>query len=44
MSLLAIFGVGPTELILILGCVGVFGVIIVGIVVAVAVANRGRPK
>ena len=42
MSLLAIFGIGFTELVLVLGCFGVFGVIIVGIIVAVAAANRGK--
>ena len=42
MSLLAVFGIGMTELVCILGCFGVFGVIIVGIIVAVAAANRGR--
>jgi hypothetical protein len=42
MSLLAIFGIGMTELILLMGCVGVFGVIIVGVIMAIAVANRGK--
>ena len=42
MSLLAVFGLGITELIILLGCVGVFGVIIVGVVVAIAIANRGK--
>jgi len=42
MSLLAVFGIGFSELVCVLGCVGVFGVIIVGIIVAVAVANRGK--
>ena len=42
MSLLAVFGIGIMELICILGCVGVFGVIVVGVIVAVAAANRGN--
>ena len=42
MSLLAIFGIGMTELILVLGCFGVFGVIIVGVIVAILAANRGK--
>ena len=42
MSLLAVFGIGITELILLMGCVGVFGVIIVGVVMAIAIANRGK--
>ena len=42
MSLLAVFGIGMTELILMMGCIGVFGVIIVGVVMAIAVANRGK--
>ena len=42
MSLWAFFGIGITELILVLGCVGVMGMIVVGIIVAVASANRGR--
>jgi len=42
MSLLAIFGIGLTELILMMGCVGVFGAVIVGVVMAIAVANRGK--
>jgi hypothetical protein len=44
MSLLAVFGIGMTELILILGCFGVFGVIIVGVIVAVVAANRGGDR
>ena len=42
MSLFAMFGIGITELVLVLGCVGVFGVIIVGVIVAIAAANRGQ--
>ena len=42
MSLLAVFGIGMTELILLMGCVGVFGVIIVVVVMAIAIANRGK--
>ena len=42
MSLLAIFGIGMTEFILLLGCFGVFGVIIVGVIVAIVAANRGK--
>ena len=42
MSLLAFFGIGMTELILVLGCFGVFGIIIVGVIVAILAANRGR--
>ncbi|MFN0016767.1 MAG: hypothetical protein ACKVP0_00825 [Pirellulaceae bacterium] len=42
MSLLAVFGIGMTELILLMGCVVVFGAIIVGVVMAIAVANRGK--
>lgn len=42
MSLLAMFGIGIMELILLLGCVGVLGVIIVGVVMAIAIANRGK--
>jgi hypothetical protein len=42
MSLLAIFGIGITELFILLGCFGVFGVIIVGVIVAIAAANRRK--
>ena len=42
MSLLAIFGIGITELIILLGCFGVFGMIIVGVIVAIVAANQGR--
>jgi hypothetical protein len=42
MSLLAMFGIGIMEIIILLGCVGIFGAIIVGVIVAIAAANRGK--
>ncbi|MCE9525734.1 MAG: hypothetical protein K8R36_06740 [Planctomycetales bacterium] len=42
MSLLAVFGIGFIELIVLLGCVGIFGAIVVGVIVAIVAANRGK--
>ena len=42
MPLLGIFGIGVIEVIILLGCVAIFGAIVVGIVVAIAFANRGK--
>lgn len=38
------FGLGVSELICVLGCIGVFGVVVVGVIVAVVAANRGRDR
>ena len=42
MTLLAIFGIGMTEIICLLGGVAVVGVVIVGVVVALAATNRSK--
>lgn len=42
MPLLAMFGIGMIEIIILLGCCAVFGAIIVGVVIAISAANRGK--
>ena len=42
MTLLAIFGIGITELICLLGGVAVVGVVIVGVIVALVATNRNK--
>ncbi len=42
MTLLAIFGIGMTELLCLLGGVAVVGVVIVGVVVALVATNRNK--
>lgn len=42
MPLLLMFGIGMMEIIILLGCFAVFIAIIVGVIVAITAANRGK--
>ncbi|MBC7857087.1 MAG: hypothetical protein IAF94_26960 [Pirellulaceae bacterium] len=42
MSLIAVFGIGIIEIIIILGLLAVVGAVIVGVIVATVAANRGK--
>ena len=42
MTLLAVFGIGMMEIICLLGGVAVVGVVIVGVLVALAATNRSK--
>ncbi len=42
MPLMLMFGIGIWEIIILLGCFAVFIAIIVGVVVAITAANRGK--